>query len=71
LVYLPPYSPDLNLIEEIFAELKSFTRRNQSHFEEDYDQRFDSFREWCINKVGARKESARGMIVEFGGLLTS
>jgi transposase len=25
LVYLPPYSPDLNPIEEFFAELKSFT----------------------------------------------
>jgi transposase len=28
LVYLPPYSPDLNPIEEFFAELKSFIRRN-------------------------------------------
>lgn len=28
LVYLPPYSPDLNLIEEFFAELKAYIRRN-------------------------------------------
>ena len=28
LVYLPPYSPDLNPIEELFAELKAFIRRN-------------------------------------------
>jgi hypothetical protein len=28
LVYLPPYSPDLNPIEEYFAELKAFIRRN-------------------------------------------
>jgi transposase len=27
LVYLPPYSPDLNPIEEFFAELKTFIRR--------------------------------------------
>jgi transposase len=27
-IYLPPYSPDLNPIEEFFAELKSFTVSN-------------------------------------------
>ena len=28
LVYLPPYSPDYNLIEEFFAELKAFVKKN-------------------------------------------
>lgn len=28
LVYLPPYSPDLNPIEEFFAQLKAFIKRN-------------------------------------------
>jgi hypothetical protein len=28
LLYLPPYFPDLNPIEEFFAELKAFLRRN-------------------------------------------
>jgi len=28
LLYLPPYSPDLNPIEEFFAELKSFIKGN-------------------------------------------
>jgi transposase len=28
LVYSPPYSLDLNPIEEFFAELKAFVRRN-------------------------------------------
>jgi transposase len=28
LVYLPPYSPDLNPIEELFAELKAFIRQH-------------------------------------------
>jgi transposase len=28
LVYLPPYSPDLNPIEEFFAELKAFIKKN-------------------------------------------
>jgi transposase len=27
-MYLPPYSPDLNPIEEFFAELKAFIRRH-------------------------------------------
>jgi len=33
LVYLPPYSPDLNLIEELFAELKAFIRRHWESYE--------------------------------------
>jgi transposase len=28
LMYLPPYSPDLNLIEEFFSELKAFIKRS-------------------------------------------
>ncbi|KAJ5480242.1 hypothetical protein N7530_005751 [Penicillium desertorum] len=37
LVYLPPYSPDLNPIEEFFAELKAFIKRNWSYYEVDPD----------------------------------
>ena len=33
LVYLPPYSPDLNPIEEFFAELKAFIKRNWQVYE--------------------------------------
>jgi transposase len=33
LVYLPPYSPDLNPIEEFSAELKVFIRRNWDYYE--------------------------------------
>jgi transposase len=33
LVYLPTYSPDLNPIEEYFAELKAFIRRNWQSYE--------------------------------------
>lgn len=29
-IYLPPYSPDLNPIEEAFSQIKSFIRRNGS-----------------------------------------
>jgi transposase len=43
LVYLPPYSPDLNPIEEFFTELKSFIKRNWTYYEKDIDQGFDVF----------------------------
>lgn len=37
LVYLPPYSPDLNPIEEFFAKLKAFIKRSQIYYEVDPD----------------------------------
>jgi transposase len=30
--YLPPYSPDLNPIEEAFSQIKAFIRRNNDIF---------------------------------------
>jgi transposase len=60
LVYLPPYSPDLNPIEEFFAELKAFIKRHWQIFEDDADQSFDTFLEWCIDMVGENQCSARG-----------
>jgi transposase len=32
LEYLPPYSPDLNPIEEAFSKIKHFLRRHQDYF---------------------------------------
>jgi len=70
LVYLPPYSPDLNLIEEFFAELKAFIKRNWHVYETDPEQGFDTFLEWSIDVVSQRKNSARehfrhtGLIIE-------
>lgn len=60
LLYLPPYSPDLNPIEEFFAELKAFIKRNWKEYAENPAQGFDSFLEWCIDMVGARDSSAKG-----------
>jgi hypothetical protein len=60
LMYLPPYSPDLNPIEEFFAELKAFIKRNWSGYEENAWQGFDMFLEWCVDCVGSREQSARG-----------
>jgi transposase len=60
LVYLPLYSPDLNPIEEFFAELKAFIKRHWQIYEDDPEQGFDTFLEWCIDVVGRNKRSARG-----------
>jgi transposase len=59
LLYLPPYSPDLNPIEEFFAELKAFIKRNWKHYSST-DQDFEIFLKWCVDTVGARKSSAEG-----------
>jgi hypothetical protein len=32
LVYLPPYSPDLNLIEEAFSKVKHWLRRHNDYY---------------------------------------
>lgn len=60
LIYLPPYSPDLNPIEEFFADLKAFFRRNWTEYESNPEQGFGNFLEKCINVVGGREQSARG-----------
>lgn len=49
LMYLPPYSPDLNRIEEFFAELKAFIKKNWRAFEDSPEQGFDVVLEWCVD----------------------
>jgi hypothetical protein len=58
-MYLPPYSPDLNPIEEFFAELKAFIRKNWK-VQQSNPQEFESFLEWCVEVVGGRGSSAKG-----------
>lgn len=58
LAYLPPYSSDLNPIEEFVAELRVFIKRKRQSFEDDAFRNFEEFLEWCVDIVGARKESA-------------
>lgn len=60
LCYLPPYSPDLNPIEEFFAELKAFIKKNWKVYEEGPEQDFAVFLEWCVDMVGDNKKSAKG-----------
>lgn len=60
LMYLPPYSPDLNPIEEFFSELKAFIRRHWGIYEDNTEQGFDNFLAWCVERVGEREQSAKG-----------
>jgi transposase len=54
LVYLPPYSPDLNPIEEYFFVLKAFIRKHWREYEENLEQGSKEFLEWCV--VHGRKQ---------------
>lgn len=60
LIYLPPYSPDLNPIEEFFSELKQFIKRKWKEYEVNPNQGFDAFLEWCVDVIGSRVSSAMG-----------
>jgi DDE superfamily endonuclease len=60
LVYLQPYSPDLNPIEEFFTELKAFIKRKWKVYEDSPEQGFDTFLEWCVDVVGGIDGSAKG-----------
>jgi len=55
LVYLPPSSPDLNLMEEYFSVLKAFIRKRWSEYEENQGQGFKEFLEWCVVMAGNRE----------------
>jgi transposase len=59
LMYLSPYSANLNLIEDVFADLKAFIKKNWRAFEEAPEQGFNSLLEWCIDVVGGREGSTR------------
>jgi transposase len=60
LLFLPPYSPDLNPIEEFFAELKAYIKRSWEYYETWPDQGFDAFLQACVDTVGAKRRSAEG-----------
>ena len=65
LLYLPPYSPDLNPIEEFFAELKAFVRKTWrikiQADAADIGTQLERFREhlqWCVNEIGCKDTNA-------------
>ena len=60
LVYLPPYSPDFNPIEEFFSVLKSFIRRHWRRNKDIIDMDFQKYLSWCVDKVGSHRCIAEG-----------
>jgi transposase len=60
LLFLPPYSPDLNPIEEMFGELKTYIKQVWEEHIGFVRADFLGFLEECVSVVGARKASARG-----------
>lgn len=59
LMYLPPYSCDLNPIELFFARLKKDIRRHyKSYWGAQYDD-FGAFLQDCVDRVGQDREAAR------------
>jgi hypothetical protein len=53
---LPPYSPDLNPIEEHFGEVKGFMRK-EWYAQDNTGMPFGRFLKWCIGQVGGKRES--------------
>jgi transposase len=69
LVYLPPYSPDYNPIEEFFSELKAFVRKYWRLYLDTTDRSHGAFRSslgFCVLEVGKRKKSAQGHFLNAG-----
>lgn len=60
LLYLPPYSPDLNPIEEYSSDFKGFIKKNWQKWETNQEQGFTLFLQWCVDVVGAKKKNAQG-----------
>lgn len=59
LVFLSPYSPDLNPIEELFSQLKAYIRRHWREQAPNFDN-FGDFLRWAVSNVGSDVRSARG-----------
>jgi transposase len=58
LVFLPPYSPDYNPIEESFNDLKALIRREYKNRIGQFDS-YHSFFQWAVRKSGMGEEGAR------------
>jgi len=52
LAFLPPYSPDFNPIEESFAEMKAWMRKNYT-LQENYET-FEGFLEVAVQYMAAK-----------------
>lgn len=60
LLYLPPYSPDLNSIEEIFGDLKRFIKK---HWQKERcpELPFNAFLRWSVEHLGRKEMNENGI----------
>jgi transposase len=66
LLYLPPYSPDLNPIEEFFGELKTYIRQVWHEHEGFIKADFLSFLKEYVTIIGDREASVKGHFYRAG-----
>ena len=59
-VFLPPYSPDFNSIEQYFGVLKAFIKKHRHGNEHFIKLMFKEYLEWCVDVVGDNVNSAQG-----------
>ena len=60
LLKLAPYSPDMNPIGELFAEIKTYIRQQRHNYADVFEEDFRTFLGMCIDIVGSRVASAEG-----------
>jgi transposase len=69
LVYLLPYSPDYNPIEEFFSELKAFIKKSWRLYLDTTDRSHEAFRRFlsfCVSEVDQRRRSAQSYFQNAG-----
>ena len=60
LLKLAPYSPDMNPIEELFTEVKTYIRQQRHNHTNVFKKDFRTFLGMCVDIVGSRAASAEG-----------
>ncbi len=72
IVYLPPYSPDFNPIEEYFSVLKKFIKKHAKEYQKyaPRERDFDVFLEWCVEVIGEDGNLAKKLFHHAGMPIT-
>ncbi|GAB1319494.1 hypothetical protein MFIFM68171_09704 [Madurella fahalii] len=60
LLKLAPYSPDMNPIEEFFADIKAYIKQQRHNYADLFEKNFETFLRMSVDIVGSRAASAEG-----------
>jgi hypothetical protein len=71
LTFLAPYTPDLNPIEEFFAELKTYMRKERRNHVELYENDFGAFVRHAVDIVVLDKQVPKVISVTPGFMLSN